>query len=140
MIGMRWHVPVSGLHIGVKLDRGELGLLEDLVERVCTLLVSNKDDDLVEVEDVHEISKLARLLRLLKFHVELAETMKRQLVHVDEDLLGLQFHKCSQNIANQSRGIFQKYKPLAKGVMQIYAKAQCVVIPSGGCLHFSRTS
>ena len=82
-------LPIGGVHVRVELDGGELGFLQNLVERVRAPLVPHEDDDLVELEDVHEICQLAGLLRLLKLDVELAETVQRKLVHVDEDLLGL---------------------------------------------------
>jgi hypothetical protein len=44
-------------------------------------------------QDVHEVGELASLLVLLELDVELAQTVEGELVHVDEDLLGLQERK-----------------------------------------------
>ena len=63
------------------------------------LLISHEDDDLVEFEHVHEIGELASLLHLFELHVELRETVKGKLVHVDENLLGLRDKISSQCFA-----------------------------------------
>ena len=66
----------------MKLDGGELGLLEDLVERVCSLLVPHEDDDLVELQLVKEVHQLGDLFTVVEEHVVLFETMECQFALV----------------------------------------------------------
>jgi hypothetical protein len=78
------------LETGVDDKRGEVAILEDLVQFDGALDFGNKYDDLVELECIEEIVELLVLLGLLKADVVLLKAVESELgVIVDEDFHGL---------------------------------------------------
>ena len=66
--------------------RGEVALLQQLVELDGALHRLDEDDDLVELEGVEELVELAVLLVLGELDVVLLQAVQRQLRVVDVDL------------------------------------------------------
>lgn len=85
--------PFLGAEVTVKGDGGELALLKKLVEGVGTLGGLDEDDNLVEVEGIHQVHELAGLAGLVDLDVELAETVEGELVLLEKDHAGLRVRK-----------------------------------------------
>jgi hypothetical protein len=58
--------------------RRESLLVEDFSQLDCVRYSLDKDDDLVEVERINEVSQLGVLLVLIKLHVVLLQTMESE--------------------------------------------------------------
>lgn len=75
-------VPLLLADSGVHRCAGEVALAEELVELGAAKGGANEDDNLVELQAVEEVIELAVLLALIQLHVELLQTVKRELLLV----------------------------------------------------------
>jgi hypothetical protein len=78
----------------------EVAFAKKLVELSATQRRSDEDDDLVELEAIKKVVELPVLLTLVELHVELLETVERQLLLVIDIDLKWALHEFLANATN----------------------------------------